>query len=96
MESKDGWSGHSGTEAKDLWAEGRGEALWTTLQNVYASCDCISSPSGSLLSAANEVALDILLLVEEQAPRVDIQLVEKLHKVLSIINRDAGLCSLYL
>lgn len=82
MESKDGWSGQSRTEAKNLWTESKGEALWTTLQKAYASCDCMSSAAGSLLAAANEVAFDILLFDEEQAPHVDIRLVEMLRKVL--------------
>ncbi|GMH33441.1 hypothetical protein BSKO_01275 [Bryopsis sp. KO-2023] len=79
MESEDGWSGESGAEAKKLWTASGGESQWTLLRNAFSSCAMPSDPTVSLLSAANEVALDILQQMDVMDPDTRIPLSEKLE-----------------
>lgn len=81
MESRDGWSGCSRSESKQLWDCSGGECLWSTLRRRYATCDMPLDNACNLLSAANEVALDILLAATEFAPNAQVQLVEDLQNV---------------
>lgn len=84
MESKDGWSGSSRSESKRLWDANSGESLWSSLTENYAACDMSLDNTGNLLSAANEVALDILRASFEFSPNTRINLVEDLQNVRSL------------